>query len=375
MLYSCSNVKDKVNIKGKFIFSKGEVLYLKDIGIYDKVLIDSVRLAESGEFNFSIPVDDVVFLWLGISENNYITLICSPGEIVELTGDVRSLPATYAVKGTPASESIYRLHTYTLSNYLRMDTLLQIWERRKYDNNKLQLRDSLDSVALSIYDAQKQFVIRFIQDNQESLSSIFGLYQIFGRVSVLDEYEYIDLYEKTAISLKNKYPENRHVNELMARVRKNKLHIKEKEAIIRRLKPGSVVPELSLPDRDGVPVSITEFKGSIVLMYFWSATCPKSRKTNHELVNLHNKHKAQKLLLFNISFNQNTEIWKKAVELDKLPGIHVNDIKSLHSPVLKIFNISNFPHFFLINKEGNIVAHSPSIEKISDSLSELLTTK
>lgn len=369
------NTRNDTDISGKFVYSRGEVVYLKEILVFEKVVVDSVRLKESGEFSFKIPVDDVIILWIGTSEDNYITLICEKGETVQITGDIRSLPASYTVSGSPASELLHSLQEYTYAHYRQFDTLSMIWEKRKYDNDKLVLRDSLDKAALQIYEDQEQFVKQFVTDNMESLAAIVALYQIFGRVPILDEFEYIELYEQTAQVLKEIYPGNQHVNELSARVVKNRLILKEKQEIIQRLQPGNPVPELSLSDRDGAPASIKNFKGHTILINFWAATSPKSRKLNQELIQLHKLHSARGFLLFNVSFDPNQDIWKKAVSLDKLPGIHVNDQRSLSSPVMKMFNISELPHTILVDREGLIVGNGLTFDEINQKLFELLPSR
>ncbi len=374
IIFSCGGNKENhsVTINGKFVFSRGETVYLYDIKVYDKVAIDSVRLKESGEFSFSFEVDDAMILWLGTAEDNYVTLVCEGGEILEISADVRNIPGTYTVSGSSGSEQIQELHFYTIAHYAKFDTLSQIWENRKYDNDKLILRDSLDSVALGIYTAQEKFVMDFVETNNESLAAIMGLYQVFGRVTVLDEFEHIQLFRETAMSLKEKYPANEHVNELMARVEKNTILMKEKEEIIKRLQPGNPVPELSLPGKDGAPVSVSDYKGYTILIYFWSATCPKSRKMNAELVNVSKLHSPRGFLLFSVSLDNNPEVWKKAIELDKLPGIHVNDQRDWHSPVVKVFNIPELPYSVLVDKDGNIVANGLSSEEINIKLYEIL---
>jgi hypothetical protein len=364
--------KDNVSVSGKFVFSKGEMLYLYEVLVFDKALIDSVRLEESGEFSFKFHSEDEVILWLGTSSENYVTLICSPDDKAELTGDVRSLPATYAVSGSPASEQILQLHKFTMNNYAVLDSLSLIWEKRKYDNDRMLLRDTLDSLAFSIYDSQKAFVIAFIDKNMHSLASVMALYQVFGRMPLLDEFEYIELYEKTVQKLKEHHPGNQHVNELSARVEKNKLLLKEKQEVMKRLEPGNPVPQLSLSDRNGAPVSVSDYKGFTILINFWSATNPVCRKLNLQLVQLHKLHSARGFLLFNVSFDNNQDVWKAAINHDKLPGIHVNDQRDWNSPVVQMFNIPELPYSVLVDKDGNIVGNGLSYDEINSKLYELL---
>ncbi len=359
-------------IECTFLFSRGEIIYLDEILVYDRVRVDSAGLDENGFCSFSFEVFDAGIYWLGNSDDNYITLVVEPGQEVKLEGDIRNLPATYSVSGSQGSESLYMLHKYTLTNYARLDSLAAIWQSRMYNDDKLELRDSLDSVALTVYQDQTAFVEQFVRNNMQSLAAIIALYQTFGRILVLDEFEYIRLFEELAQSLKEKYPSNQHVNELNARVEKNKVLLKEKEEIMKRLQPGNPVPALSLPDMRGAPVSVSDYKGFVILIYFWQSNNPLCRKMNLQLADLNKMHSARGFLLYAVSFDNDPDVWKKAVNLDKLPGIHVNDQREWSSPIVKMFNIPDLPYSVLVDRDGLIVGNNLSLADINTKLYELL---
>jgi len=365
--------ENEATIECNILFSRGEIIYLDEILVYERVRIDSAALDDNGKCNFSFPVDGGAgIFWLGNSEDNYITLIVEKGEEVKIEGDIRNLPASYSVSDSKGSEYLFQLHRHTLINYARLDSLSVIWQSRMYNADKLELRDSLDSIAVSVYDDQFAFVKRFVEEKKHSLAAIIALYQTFGKVMILDEFENLVLFEDVAFFLKNKYPSNQHVNELVARVEKNKVLLKEKEEIMLRLQPGNLVPSLSLSDMSGAPVSVSEYSGYVVLINFWQSKNPLCRQINIKLSDLYKSHGARGFLLFNVSFDDDLDIWKNAVKLDKLPGIHVNDPREWNSPVIKMFNISDLPYSVLVDRGGLIVGNNLSIEEINTKLYELL---
>lgn len=367
---SCKNSKTNhsAEINARFLFSKGEVIYLDEVKVFETTIIDSIIINENGEFSFKIKTDGPQFYRLRINNNNLITLLIDSKEKITINADIRSLASTYKVEGSEGSKLVYELHTFTFENYKRLDSLAQIWEYRKYDNDNLILRDSLDSIALQIYNSQEEFVKNFIKENQSNLASIMALYQVFGRQSLLDEIEDLDIFEETAIKLKSAYPNNSHVNELNARVYKNKQIKIERDKITERLSPGNFVPEISLPNQNGEPVSILDFKGNNILIFFWSSSSTKSRSLINELTQLHKQYSTKGFLLFNVSFDMNQDLWKKTINFEKMPGIHVNDSREWSSPVIKMFNIKAFPHHVLIDREGKIIGTNLSIDEIKDKL-------
>jgi hypothetical protein len=99
-LIGCNNKNDnisKVKIFGNFKFSKGEMLYLYEILVYEKEIIDSVNINEDGSFEFDFEVDDATILWLGFDSDNYVTLICDRDEIIEVNSNIRTFPVEYEV--------------------------------------------------------------------------------------------------------------------------------------------------------------------------------------------------------------------------------------------------------------------------------------
>jgi len=368
-LYQCTcdrMQKNKVIISGTFLYSRGETLYIEQINAYESVLLDSVIIKENGEFNFTIKPEETTFIIVRTTKQNAITLLVEHDEHIQLSGDIRSLPATYKVSGSPGSVLLQELHNNTFQNYMLLDSLAMIWEQKKYAQNKLQVRDSLDLAALKIFEQQKQFVLDFINTNPHSLASIMALYQTFAREKIIDEFTHIPLFELVATELKKHYPNNSHIFELSSRVERNKHILKERKAIQKRMTPGNAFPETSLPDRDGKPVSINDYSGYTRLVYFWSSQCALCRKINAEISKIVKKYEQKNLILYAVSLDFNKELWHHAVEIDKLHGVHVSDLHEWHSPVVKICNVSDIPHLILVDKEGKIVQIDIQIEELEE---------
>jgi peroxiredoxin len=115
-------------------------------------------------------------------------------------------------------------------------------------------------------------------------------------------------------------------------------------------------PEISLPDMDGKTVSLSSFIGKVVLLDFWASWCGPCRNNNPHLVKFYKKFHPKGLEIIGISFDENDEAWKKAVEKDKLSWIQLNDNKGNYSASASSYNVDAIPASFLIDKKG--VIHS-----------------
>lgn len=115
-------------------------------------------------------------------------------------------------------------------------------------------------------------------------------------------------------------------------------------------------PEISLPDMDGKTVSLSSFIGKVVLLDFWTSWCGPCRNNNPHLVKFYKKFHPKGLEIIGISFDENEEAWKKAVEKDKLSWIQLNDNKGNYSASASSYSVDAIPASFLIDKKG--VIHS-----------------
>lgn len=365
---SCSRKTCDVQISCVFQFSPGKYVYLEEIKVYDKILLDSCFVDENQTCHFCISTQQPLILRIRTDHKNYLLLVAQPGQHINITADIRNIPASYTVSGSEDSEQLLELHRTTLNNYARLDTLASIWEKRKYEPTKLALRDSLDSIAKIIYDDQRAFMLHFVDKNKNSLAAITALYQSFGQVYIIDELEDIQVYENVASELRKLYPDNEHVIELNARVQKNKLTLAEREAIRKRLEPGNPVPEISLPDMNDEPFSIASLQGHTLLIYFWHSKDPVCRKTNIELLQLHRTYSKYGFYIIWVALDANKEIWKKVVQSERLPGIHLIDQKEWFSPLVKIFQMQKVPHLTLVDKNGMIIKNNISLDEIKQQL-------
>jgi peroxiredoxin len=135
---------------------------------------------------------------------------------------------------------------------------------------------------------------------------------------------------------------------------------------------GEMAPEISLPDAKGNTVSLSSFKGKVVLIDFWASWCGPCRKSNPQVVKLYNKYKQQGFEVFGVSLDENKAAWKRAIKTDKINYTQVIDTKIWEGEVAYKYGIEAIPTTFLLDKEGKIVAIDLEGKELEDAIKALL---
>ncbi|HRS53933.1 MAG TPA: TlpA disulfide reductase family protein [Bacteroidales bacterium] len=364
--YRASN--DEFLIKAIFSNSKGEILYLYELNVHDKTLLDSAKINEDGQFVIKHKINEPGFYLLYQNKNNFITLLANKGETIEITADLQQLARTYNVKGSPGSSLIHEFEAFTRENNKKVEKLSLAYEKLKNSPQILEIQDSLNNEFKIILEDQKKKVKSFITKNNNSLASLIAINRRFREhtvVSEKDDFIYFDLLDRTLSAI---YPNNKHTIEHHKRVNAIKLEQEEARLAKERLAPGKKAPHYELPSIEGKIINSENLKGKIVILYFWASWNALSRQLNPKLVNIYKKYKNKGLEIVGISLDNVNDIWRAAIKLDKLEWIQLNDFLGWDSPVIKDYYVKKLPHLCLIDAEGNIIENNTNIDEIQNKI-------
>ncbi len=144
------------------------------------------------------------------------------------------------------------------------------------------------------------------------------------------------------------------------------------------LERGQAVPNFTLEDIDGNPVSLSSFRGKVVLLAFWASWCPRCME---ELAFLQGLSTGLASDLVVLAINQETQnlspthVARLRKEIQDL-GIEFPVLLDKNLDVWKMFCINALPTSVILDREGKVRFAEPnyywaSQKKIRKVLDEL----
>ncbi|MGC3944993.1 MAG: TlpA family protein disulfide reductase [Chryseolinea sp.] len=140
-------------------------------------------------------------------------------------------------------------------------------------------------------------------------------------------------------------------------------------------KIGDHYTDFTQQDVNGNPVSLSDFKGRLVLLEFWGSWCGPCRKSNPELVKIYHEFSTKGFDVLGVASESNRKAWLNAIEKDKLPWTNVTELKGDKNSAAIIYGISYYPTNFLIDQAGTIIARDVSGNELRRMLRKHLGSK
>ena len=122
-----------------------------------------------------------------------------------------------------------------------------------------------------------------------------------------------------------------------------------------KLQPGQPAPEFTLDDLDGQPVSLSQFKGQVVVLDFWASWCVPCIGDLPFLREAKKKMDGWPVVFLNISIDGDEDDWREAIDKHKIKGVHVRAGSA--SEVAKSYQVMGVPSYYLVDLQGLIVEH------------------
>ncbi len=115
---------------------------------------------------------------------------------------------------------------------------------------------------------------------------------------------------------------------------------------------GRAAPQFTLQDLDGKNVSLSSFKGKVVVLDFWATWCPPCRQEIPHFIDLQNKYGKKNFTFLGVSVDQDGPSVVKTFVAKN--GMNYPQLMATQQVVMNYGKIDGIPTTFVIDKKGVI---------------------
>jgi peroxiredoxin len=139
---------------------------------------------------------------------------------------------------------------------------------------------------------------------------------------------------------------------------------------------GRIAPDFTLKDVSGKDISLSSYKGKVVLLEFWATWCPPCKASVPDLIALQKKYYERGFTVLGVSMDTDSDV---AAKVSRFSASHEINYPLLiaNDDVPKTYHVMSIPVTFLLAKDGTImesyVGYAGTFgEKISAEIEKLL---
>ncbi|HSC53579.1 MAG TPA: TlpA disulfide reductase family protein [Phnomibacter sp.] len=358
LLVACKS-KDATNLEGGTVKLKGSIKGV-DTGWMELIVpsrenqkIDSIKIEKAG-FNYTLKVKEPELLVLRIAgtQQSELAFWGEPGTVA-ITANKDSF-WTSKVDGGPTQVLYKDLEAKVKSIMVKGQALQPAYMAAQQTQNMEEMQ-RIEAQMIALQEETKTTAIDFAKKNKGTvLSAYIGL--VFLAQPGNDA------------AIKNLY------DSLPPAVQKTFFGKKMAEFVnaAAATAVGAAAPEFMMNDVNDKPVSLSSFKGQIVLIDFWASWCGPCRQENPNVVKAYEAYKDKGFTILGVSLDQDKAAWLKAIADDKLSWTQVSDLQYWNNAAAKLYKVQSIPANFLLDKDGKIIARDLRGPALEAKLAEVL---
>lgn len=369
---ACKEKGEQFNVTGHISSAKDKTLYFEAVTLNGIQPLDSVKLDGEGHFEFSNPRPaNPEFFRLRI-ENQLINIAIDSTEQIQVKADFPTMSTAYTIEGSEECQVIREISRKQNTVQAKIDQIAQ--------NKQITAGEQDRLIKQTVMQYKEDLKNNYIAKDPSSAYAYFAIFQELGRMLIFDpinnheDVRYVaavatawnehyngteraeNLYNIALQGLKNtKAPQPVQINPDQLK------NIEVKEA-------GFI--DIELPDINGNHKKLSDIHHKVIMLDFMAYSLPKSQERILALRTLYQKYASKGFEIYQISIDPDEHYWKTVTET--LPWICVYEKDNTSSDYLTLYQVRSIPTFFLIDRNGNIIARSENIPNIEKAIVSLL---
>jgi peroxiredoxin len=364
---ACEN-GPKFKVQGEVADAENKTIYLEASGLEGIVLLDSVKLKANGNFSLAGARPEIPEFYRLRMDGKVINFVVDSTETVSIKAEAAKFDTNYTIDGAESNQKIKELVLLQAELQQKVDKLSQ---------SKLPAGIAQTQLATLINEYKNKVKKGYIYEAPNKPYAYFALFQTLGGYMIFDPLANKDdvrCFAAVATSLNNIYPHADRSRNLYNMVIKGLKNTREPRQENVEIDPSIIkesgIIDIKLKDLKGKERSLTELAGKVVLIDFTIYNNTMSATHNLALRELYNKYHEKGLEIYQISLDADEHFWKTSA--DNLPWICVRDEKASYSNYIQLYNVTQLPTIFLVDRSNSLNARGENIEDLEAAIQKLL---
>ena len=326
----------------------GKTVYFRDR--YTNQFVDSAVVA-NGKFSMTGNAEKDAYMGIGVKDANWFVMMFNDGTPVTVNLNDSTL------KGSPQNERLTRYDIDINAPYGEYIQKIQKMSAEEREKKQTEITGGLMIVMMKMMEG----VEKIFKEERESLIP----------VAFISDYQQLFGQEKfdSVIATKPAYANHPIAKRVIEQAAREKAQEAKKNAFI-----GQQFTDLEEADVDGKMHKLSEYvgKGKWVLVDFWASWCGPCLQEMPNVVAAYEKYHAKGFDVVGLSFDNKKEPWVKAIADQKMPWVHLSDLKGWRTVASEVYDVNSIPDNLLIDPQGKIVARGLRGEGLQAKLKEIL---
>ena len=332
----------------------GTVLHLSELTVNQFVEKGQTKTDASGKFTLKGVAATPGIFQLKVDEANQVLLLLDNKTHLQLSGDAKSLTATYTVKGSKDAEVLHQLTQVMQGTKGQLDGLSQRFNAA----GQAGKTEEMKAIEKEYYMIQGGNTVKVKTLIRQNAATMVGGFAVGAFLNPEEEFSFSD---SIAAIQRRANPNSPFTKELTARLEP-----------LRATAQGTMAPEINLATPTGPKLALSSLRGKYVLIDFWASWCGPCRQENPNVVKAYNQFKDKGFTIYSVSLDQDKAKWERAIASDGLTWNHVSDLAGWNSVAGAAYGVKAIPQSFLIDPQGKIIAKNLRGEALVAKLAEVL---